>query len=71
MIVVAGYICPQLPKYVSAAFGSMDKPWKPGHLRSAYAAICCHRFKPQNQTDDIFLAQILGHKLLGLTHPSL
>ena len=25
----------------------------------------CHRFKPQNQTDDIFLAQILGHKLLG------
>jgi Telomere resolvase ResT/TelK catalytic domain len=56
---------PQLPKYVSAAFGSLDKPWKPGHLRSAYAAICCHRFKPQNQTDDIFLAQILGHKLLG------
>jgi hypothetical protein len=49
----------------------MDKPWKPGHLRSAYAAICCHRFKPQNQTDDIFLAQILGHKLLGLTNASL
>jgi hypothetical protein len=23
------------------------------------------RLKPQNQTDDIFLAQILGHKLLG------
>jgi len=22
-------------------------------------------FKPKNQTDDIFLAQILGHKLLG------
>jgi hypothetical protein len=30
-----------------------------------YAAICCHLFKPRNQTDDIFLAQILGHKLLG------
>jgi hypothetical protein len=26
---------PQLPKYVSAAFGSLDLPWKPGHLRSA------------------------------------
>jgi Telomere resolvase len=34
-------------------------------LRSAYGAICCHLFKPKNQTDDIFLAQILGHKLLG------
>jgi Telomere resolvase len=56
---------PQLPKYVSAAFGSLDRPWKPGHLRSAYGAICCHMFKPKNQTDDIFLAQILGHKLLG------
>jgi hypothetical protein len=22
-------------------------------------------FKPKNMTDDIFLAQILGHKLLG------
>jgi Telomere resolvase len=55
---------PQLPKYVSAAFGSFDQPWKPGHLRSAYGAICCHRFKPKNMTDDIFLAQILGHRLL-------
>jgi hypothetical protein len=26
---------------------------------------CCHMFKPKNMTDDIFLAQILGHKLLG------
>jgi len=56
---------PQLPKYVSAAFGSLDQPWKPGHLRSAYGAVCCHMFKPKNITDDIFLAQILGHKLLG------
>jgi hypothetical protein len=29
----------QLPKYVSAAFGSLALPWKPGHLRSAYAAM--------------------------------
>jgi hypothetical protein len=56
---------PQLPKYVSAAFGSLGNPWKPGYLRSAYGAICCHMFKPHNITDDIFLAQILGHKLLG------
>jgi hypothetical protein len=56
---------PCFPKYVSAAFGSLELPWKPGHLRSAYGAICCHKFKPKNQTDDIFLAQILGHKLLG------
>jgi hypothetical protein len=56
---------PRLPKYVSAAFGSLDLPWKPGHLRSAYGAICCHKFKPKNQTDDIFLVQIPGHKLLG------
>jgi hypothetical protein len=56
---------PQLPKYVSADFGSLERPWKPGYLRSAYGAICCHKFKPKNQTDDIFLAQILGHKLLG------
>src|SRR6201987_3152526 len=54
----------ELPKYVSAAFGSLDLPWNPGHLRSAYGAICCHRFKPKNTTDDIFLAQIMGHKLL-------
>jgi hypothetical protein len=27
---------PQLPKYVSAAFGSLALPWKSGHLRSAY-----------------------------------
>jgi hypothetical protein len=38
---------PQLPKYVSAALGSLDLPWKPGHLRSAHGAICCHRFKPK------------------------
>ena len=38
---------------------------EPGYLRSAYGAICCHKFKPQDMTDDIFLAQILGHKLLG------
>jgi hypothetical protein len=53
---------PALPKYVTAAFGSLDRPWKPGYLRSAYGAICCHRFKPKNMTDDMFLAQILGHK---------
>lgn len=55
---------PQLTKYVLASFGSPELPWKPGHLRSAYAAICCHRFKPKNMTDDIFIADILGHKLL-------
>jgi len=33
-------------------------------LRSAYGAICCQLFKPKNMTEDIFLAQILGHKLL-------
>jgi Telomere resolvase len=49
---------------VKLAFGQGDLSWKPGHLRSAYGAICCHRFKPKNMTDDIFLAQILGHKLL-------
>jgi hypothetical protein len=26
---------PQLPKYVSHTFGSLDQRWKPGHLRSA------------------------------------
>jgi hypothetical protein len=35
-----------------------------GTIRHAYAAICCHRFKPKNMTDDIFIADILGHKLL-------
>jgi Telomere resolvase len=50
---------------VKLAFGQGDLSWKPGHLRSAYGAICCHKFKPKNMTDDIFLAQILGHKLLG------
>lgn len=30
---------------VKTAFGQGDLHWKPGHLRSAYAAICCHRFK--------------------------
>ena len=37
----------------------------PEQIRCAYGGICCHRFKPKNITDDIFLAQILGHKLLG------
>jgi len=55
---------PQLPKYVSHAFGSLDKLWKPGHLRSACAAICCHRFRSKNMTEDIFIAEILGHNLL-------
>jgi hypothetical protein len=41
---------PQLPKYVSAGFGSLNQPWKPGHLRSAYGTICCHRFKPKHMT---------------------
>jgi hypothetical protein len=36
-------------------------------LRSAYAAICCHLFKPRNQTDDIFLAQISVINSSGLT----
>ena len=45
---------------VKLAFGQGDLSWKPNHLRSAYGAICCKRFKPQNMTDDIFLAQILG-----------
>ena len=64
---------PQLPKYVSDAFGSPDRPGgNQGYLRSAYGAIRCHKFKPKNHTDDIFLAQILGHKLLGTeTHPFL
>jgi hypothetical protein len=54
------------PKYGSAAFGSLDLPWKPGHIRSAYGAIRCHMFKSQNITDDIFLGhKLLGHKLLG------
>ena len=48
---------PQLPSYV---FAPSTCPWKLGHLRSAYGAICCHRFKPENQTEDIFLAQILA-----------
>ena len=48
---------PQLPKYVSHAFGSLDKLWKPGHLRSACAAICCHRFRSKNMTEDIFIAE--------------
>jgi hypothetical protein len=59
---------PATPKYVSTAFGSLDLPWKPGHLRSAYGAICCHMFKPKNITDDIFLAQILGPNSWGRTH---
>src|SRR5271166_165091 len=54
---------PKTPSII--AFGQGDLSWKPGHLRSAYGAICCHKFKPKNMTDDIFLAQILGHKLLG------
>jgi len=49
---------------VKIAFGQGNLSWKPGHLRSAYAAICCHKFKPQNMTPDIVMAEILGHKLL-------
>ena len=36
--------------YVSAAFGSVDQPWRPGYLCSAYRAIFCHKFKPRNMT---------------------
>jgi hypothetical protein len=38
----------ELPKYISAAFGSLDKPWKPGYLRSAYGTICCHKLLGPN-----------------------
>jgi hypothetical protein len=56
---------------VKVAFGQGNLRWKPGHLRSAYGAICCQLFKPQNMTEDISLAQILGHKLLpGAAGPS-
>ena len=57
-----------------AAFGSLDLPWKPGHLRSAYGAICCHRFKPKNITDDVatlpssvffILKSVTGRKTYG------
>jgi hypothetical protein len=50
---------------VKLAFGQGDLSWKPSYLRNAYGAICRHRFKPKNMTDDIFLAQILGDELLG------
>jgi hypothetical protein len=52
---------PQLPKYVSAAFGSLDLSWKLGPPPQRLRRHCCHRSKPKSQTDDIFLAQILGH----------
>jgi Telomere resolvase len=43
---------PQLPKYVSAAFGSLDLPWKPGHLRSAYGAsyFVVHQFSSRSSS---------------------
>jgi hypothetical protein len=31
---------PQLPKYVSAAFGSLDLPWKPGHRNKPMLQPC-------------------------------
>jgi hypothetical protein len=50
-------------------FATPSVPWtNPGNRatsEAAYGAICCHRFKPKNQTGGIFLAQILGHKLLA------
>jgi Telomere resolvase len=62
---------PSTPPLVPSCLSTSRPPsvpstslWKPGHLRSAYGAVCCHKFKPKNMTDDIFLAQILGHKLL-------
>jgi hypothetical protein len=58
-------IVPQLPKYVSAAFGSLDLPLETRPPAQRLRRLCCHKFKPKNITDDIFLAQILGHKLLG------
>jgi hypothetical protein len=39
---------PQLPKYVSAAFGSLDLPWKPGHLRQRLR----RHLLPQVQTQE-------------------
>jgi hypothetical protein len=38
-----------------------------GHGENPIEAIkvkACHRFKPKNMTEDIFIAEILGHKLL-------
>jgi hypothetical protein len=63
------FVVPALPARPGAMLASKRPSncslGKPGHLRSAYGAVCCHKFKPKNITDDIFLAQILGHKLLG------
>ena len=50
----------RLNNEVKLAFGQGDLSWKPGHLRSASGAICCKRFKPQNMTDDLFLAKTWG-----------
>jgi hypothetical protein len=36
-------------------------------LRRAYATICTHLYKPQNQTDNSFIASILGHNPDDLT----
>jgi hypothetical protein len=58
-----------LPKYVPSAFDSLDQPWKPGHLRSAYGAIRCHRFKPKDITDDIFLPKSWDTNSWGPMHP--
>jgi hypothetical protein len=49
----------QLSEYAPIAFGSLE-PGSQATCARAYVAICCHHFKPENQTEDIFLAQILA-----------
>jgi hypothetical protein len=61
---------PQLPKYVSAAFGSLDLPWKPGHLRSAL------EFVAEDLGEEDIVGDVFGFELVATdgavwdrTHP--
>ena len=35
-------------------------PGNPGHLRSAYGAICCPQVQTQNMTDDVLLVVLVS-----------
>jgi hypothetical protein len=59
---------PMLPKYVSAAFGSLDLPDISVHPT---APSVNHKFKPKNQTDDIFLVPAGRPHLAPIARPVL
>jgi telomere resolvase len=61
---------PQLPKYVSAAFGSLDLPWKPGHSAQPTAPSVATSSNPKTRPPISSSPKSSAINYSDQTHPS-